>query len=349
MASARKMPSGKWRCLVYDCTDENGKRKYKSFTADTKEEAELAAAKYNATEKPLRSDVTVKDAIERYISAKEGVLSVSTIKGYRQMQKAYYGTIEGVRVDKMTTEMMQKFVSHISGKVKPKSVANIYGLLMSSISMFRPDAVFRVTLPKKVKAKKPAPSNEQVQKLFKEADGDLKISIALAAFGGLRRGEICALKYEDIKGNTVSVHADMVQDSEYKFHYKEIPKTSDSVRVVDVPDEVISLIGKGKPDEFIIKCNPNAITHRFIYLRDKVGMNVRLHDMRHYFASIGAVIGIPSTYLSDFGGWGRNSSVMKSVYQNVIETEKGKYQDQMKNYFSGIMQLDATQKEREKQ
>ncbi len=30
MAKAKKLPSGSWRCLVYDYTDADGKRKYKS-------------------------------------------------------------------------------------------------------------------------------------------------------------------------------------------------------------------------------------------------------------------------------------------------------------------------------
>ena len=46
MATAKKLPSGKWRCLAYIGKDENGKRQYKSFTADSKKEAEFLAASY---------------------------------------------------------------------------------------------------------------------------------------------------------------------------------------------------------------------------------------------------------------------------------------------------------------
>lgn len=53
MATAKKLPSGSWRCQVYDYTDENGKRHYKSFTstdqsAKGKREAERLAADYAA-------------------------------------------------------------------------------------------------------------------------------------------------------------------------------------------------------------------------------------------------------------------------------------------------------------
>ena len=45
MATAKKLPSGKYRCLIY-IGMENEKRKYKSFTANTKKEAEFLATQY---------------------------------------------------------------------------------------------------------------------------------------------------------------------------------------------------------------------------------------------------------------------------------------------------------------
>jgi hypothetical protein len=32
MATAKKLPSGSWRCRVYDYTDDTGKKIYRSFT-----------------------------------------------------------------------------------------------------------------------------------------------------------------------------------------------------------------------------------------------------------------------------------------------------------------------------
>ncbi len=45
MAKAKKLPSGKWRVRVYDYTDEDGKRHYKSFTSQYKGDAEYLASK----------------------------------------------------------------------------------------------------------------------------------------------------------------------------------------------------------------------------------------------------------------------------------------------------------------
>ena len=35
MAKPKKMPSGKWRVRVYDYTDSDNKKHYRSFTAPT--------------------------------------------------------------------------------------------------------------------------------------------------------------------------------------------------------------------------------------------------------------------------------------------------------------------------
>ena len=50
MAKATKLPSGNWRCKAY-YTDEYGARKSKSFTAETKNDAELAARAFKSQKK----------------------------------------------------------------------------------------------------------------------------------------------------------------------------------------------------------------------------------------------------------------------------------------------------------
>lgn len=340
MANAKKLPSGKWRVLVFDYTDNTGKRHYKSFTADSRQEAELNAMRWTVeANKRITDNLTVSEAIDRYIAAKSGVLSPSTIRGYRQMQKNYYGAVNDIEIGKLTTETMQVFVSSVAMNRSPKSVSNIYGLLVSSVTMFRPEAVFKVTLPKKVRKKDPAPSDEDVRRLFQLADGELKVCIALAAFGSCRRGEICALKYRDVKGCTIDIHADMVLDEHDQYVYKDIPKTSDSLRTITVPEEVVRLIGKGEPNEFIVKATPGAVTGAFIRLRNKIGSGIRFHDLRHYYASVGAVLGVPDIYLSDFGGWRRGSGVMKSVYQSVMVSVSDGYANRMKEHFANLIQV----------
>lgn len=340
MATAKKLPSGQWRCRAFVGTDPSGQKHTMSFTASTKREAELKAAQYAAEYKGQRrtDNLTVAEAIDRYITAKAAVLSPSTIREYRGMQRRYYGGISEKKIHSLITEDMQLFISGLTDKVSAKTVTNAYGLLSSSVAMFRPDAVFRVTLPRKSKKRRVSPSDEDIRALFDAAGHELKICIALSAYGSLRRGEICALKHSDITGNTVRVHADMVMDENYKFVYKDYPKTSESIREVLLPPEVVDLIGDGVEDAFIVTLSPATVTCSFIRLRNRLDLpEIRFHDLRHYYASIGAVLGIPDTYLSAFGGWSPASPIMKQTYQNCITDMATDYAQTMSNHFSSLI------------
>ena len=338
MATAKKLPSGSFRVRVYSHTDHTGKKIYESFTAPTKGEAELKALEWkNGKKRHISSDLTIAQAIDGYITAKEGVLSPSTIRGYRKMQRNNYRTIEKRPIKKISTEELQIFVSNLSKSLNPKSVANIYGLLSSSLSFYMPENAFKVSLPKKIKKRPISPSDGDIQTLFGEAQTELKKCIALAAFGSLRRGEICALTFGDIEGNTVHITKDMVQDKDNQWVIKNMPKTSDSIRDVSYPDEVIELLGHGEKEEKVIKYqNPGSITQCFTKLRDRLGLSIHFHDLRIYFCSIGAVLNIPTNYLEDFGGWRRGSNVMKQTYQNSISDKREEYSNIMQDHFTEI-------------
>ena len=345
MATAKKLPSGSWRVRAYIGTGPDGKPIRESFTAPTKREAELMAAQYlNDQERRERCDLTIAEALEGYIRAKEAVLSPATIREYDKMRQTRYGSIQAMSIRKIRTEDLQLFVSRLTTEgLSAKTVANTYGLLSSALAMYMPDVTFHVTLPKRAKKKQTAPSDEDVVKLFNEAGQELKICIALAAFGSLRRGEICALTYGDIDGNVIHITKDVVKDKDKKWIIKDMPKTSESVRDVTLPTAVLALIGKGSTDEKVVKLIPSSVTREFCRLRDRLGLKeIRFHDLRHYYASIGAILGIPDTYLASFGGWRNDSPVMKQVYKNRIIKIEDVYREKMNEHFSELLKNGET-------
>ena len=110
MAKAKKLPSGNWRVLVY-AGKENGKPKYKSFTAPTRREAErLGNYTYNR-KGHTDTNMSVYDAMDRYITSKENVLSPSTIRGYRGILRNNLKDIMYTSLDKLTSEAVQAAIS----------------------------------------------------------------------------------------------------------------------------------------------------------------------------------------------------------------------------------------------
>ena len=338
MPTAKKMPSGQWKVRVYSHIDADGKQHMRAFTAPTKQEAEQMAARFaGSADRAARCDLTVADAIDRYITAKEAVLSPSTVRGYRQLERNYYALIGARRISRLKTADVQTWISDLSGKVSAKTVSNVYGLFTAAISFFSPDTTFRgVKLPQKRRQRITAPSDEQVQALYMAASINLKKAIALEAFASMRRSEACALLYGDIKDGVAHIHQDIVRGT-HGWVIKRIPKTSESDRLVRIPEQVLQLIGSGAPDERVVPITPDSVTELFGRLRDILGIPIRYHDLRHYYASIAAVLQIPTRYVESFGGWRPGSHVMQETYTNTISPVADQYARQLADHFDKIL------------
>lgn len=330
MPTAKKLPSGSWRCLVYSHTEEilqedgtiKKKRIYKSFTCDDpsakgRRKAEQMAADWAADKERLpKSSMTVKEAVRRYIEAKKGVLSPSTVLGYESLEKTCIPLIGDISLDSLTQDRVQTWIGKISVTRSAKTVKNAHALLTSSISMFYPDLHLHTKLPQKEQPDLYIPTDQDIQKLLEYVkEKELEIAIYLAAFGPMRRGEICALKSTDIDGNTVIVNKSMVLTPDKTWKIKQ-PKTYASYRKIVYPDFVIERIQgiEGR----VVKCTPNQLTRRFQRAIQFSGLpHFRFHDLRHYSASFMHAIGIPDSYIMERGGW-QTDNVMKTVYRHTL-------------------------------
>lgn len=341
MATAKKTPSGMWKVRVYSHTTPDGKKHYRAFTAPTKTEAEQEAALFSGTaERRERVDLTISEAIAGYIRAKNGVLSPSTIRGYKILERNNYSDIGRIRIRKLTTDRVQTWVSDQAQKSSPKTVKNAYGLLVSSVRLYAPETIWRITLPTIIKKRRVSVSDASVRLLYNSATGWLKTAIGLAACGSLRAGEICSLTFDDIlEDGTVYIHSDMVRSPEGGWTIKEIPKTQKSVRYVDtIPSEVLDMLGDGDPDKRCVGHTPGRLGDNFRNLCKRLGIEgIRFHDLRGFFASTGAGL-MPDIYLAPRGGWDTTTSnVMKEHYQHEKEIESKQYAEKMRRKFEDVL------------
>lgn len=153
MAKAKKLPSGSYRVLIYDGKDEYGKRQYKSFTAPDKAQAEFLASEYRVKRKTQgksdAEDLTLAQALEKYINAKENVLSPSTIQAYRSISRHRLHALQKLKLIELNSAIVQSAINREAISLSPKTVANVYGLISATCSMFMPDLRLHVTLPAK--------------------------------------------------------------------------------------------------------------------------------------------------------------------------------------------------------
>ena len=338
MATAKKLPSGMWNARAYYKDSVTGKVSRPSFTAGTKSEALRMAHEWESShEKHFdASDITVADALEQYITLKTAALSPSTIAGYRQMQRNYYSTIETRKISDLTDSDMQMFVSTICKGHSPKTVRNIYALLSSSINMFS-KRQFSATLPALVPQQYHLPTDADLKEILQIASPQMRLAISLAAVGTLRAGEICALYFSDVdyEQSGVWVKRDMVKDEHNNWIIKEMPKTASSFRFVPLPETVMDMIGQGDSNDRIIPLVPRSLLPPFKLLCNKVGVNCRFHDLRHYAASTMHALGVPDQYIMERGGW-KSDTVLKAVYRNTLSDRSKQFANMTNSHFETL-------------
>lgn len=133
MSTARKLPSGSWRCLAYSHTERvldpktgkmKDKRIYESFTSDIpgpqgKREAEAAAAmfqlnknKVNAKKRRETGNMTLTEAIDKYIESREVLQrSPTTIQKYRCTQSYAFQDIMGLKLSELDETILQEAIN----------------------------------------------------------------------------------------------------------------------------------------------------------------------------------------------------------------------------------------------
>lgn len=338
MATAKKLPSGNWRVLVYSGKDQNGKRKYESFTAPTKREVEFIAAewlaKHSGEKKP--ENMTLYQAYERYIESKKNVLSPATVREYTRQKNHDFPDLMRLPIKDITNEKVQIAVNIASKNQSPKTVRNSHGLLSAVLSVYRPDIQLKTSLPAKRKANLYIPNNEDIAKIIKAIKGtEMELPVLLAAFGSLRRSEIAALEYSDFSGNFVTITKALVQDKNKKWIVKQ-PKTEAGNRTIELPEEIIKLIPKNKSGR-VVSLHPNNYVKNFQKILLEIGVpKFRFHDLRHYQASILLAMGIPDKYIMERGGW-KSLSTLKNIYQHTMEKKSNEVSSKINSYFSSLI------------
>jgi len=130
-------------------------------------------------------------------------------------------------------------------------------------------------------------SFEVQQKVLDAAPDHLKYAVGLALFSGLRRGETCALRWGDIKGNRMLV-------ARSRYNGVDGPTKTGLARTVTLPAVAVELLrNRGEDHERIVPIEPHTLTVRWERLCKRIGLReYRFHDLRHAHATVLAESGV---------------------------------------------------------
>ena len=182
MPTAKKLPSGSWRCLVYSHTEEiknsdgsiKKKRIYESFTSNIpgpkgKRIAEQAAAEFaaNKDQRSRSADMLLGTAMDNYIQSRESILSPRTIMDYKRIRRMSLQSLMNIRLSRITQEDIQIAINLEAVNHSPKTVRNSHGLLSAVLKQYRPDFALNTSLPKKQRVELYIPTDEEVKRLIR--------------------------------------------------------------------------------------------------------------------------------------------------------------------------------------
>lgn len=347
MAKAKQLPSGNWRVRA-SFTDEDGVKHTASFTDANPRLAEAQAAMWQAgmlEKKKQKAHLPLCDAIDAYIETGRCTgMSPSTIRAYVASKDNAYAAIINRPIDRLTLRDIQMWVNARAKLVSPKTLRNNVNLLSVVLKSHEIRLDFSMLkLPHRRAEEMEIPSDAQVSAMLADVydrDDDMYIAIALAALMGLRRSEICALRWSDVTtdGDTAYLSVDKaLVTNEHGEHVEKTPKTRAGKRILVVPSGLYAELKRRRSlRSTLVGISPNAVTERYKRLTDRLGTPSRFHSLRHYHASVMLREGVPEKYIvADMGH--ASFEMVKRVYGHVMQEKKGAISQAMDAHASIIL------------
>lgn len=346
---AKKLPSGSWRVQVYDYTDTNGRKHYKSFTSDTKASAEYKAAAFKKNRPEKEEPITVGEAIDKYI-ALSPMLSPTTLARYKNVREHGFPDLMDLKVEELTDEIMQNEINKESRRpnertgrpLAPKTIKNEYGVISSSLKTVC-NRTYNIRLPKSQKKPKELPPPELVISLLKGSS--IELPCLLSIWLSFSLSEIRGFKCSSVRDGYIYVDQVLVDVQNLPIEKKDAKVDSRNRRQA-IPDYIMDLIRQQETwvnytatgeDGPLIPLNRHQIYNRYKRIMEKNGLEISFHDLRHMFASIMLTkLQIPEKIVQDEGGWS-TPAIMKSVYSNTF-TDSRRTADKIRDtFFEGLL------------
>ena len=249
----------------------------------------------------------------------------STIEFYESMMKILLPYFKGRTLQSISAMDIEKYLAYLRTEYKgrfgrplmPKTVHHQYNTLnlifgyAEKQELIAKNPMRKVDAPKKVRKPVDALTKEQAAHFFKvlsQEPLDFHCMLLLLLTTGLRRGELCGLKWTDLdyKGKTITVRRNVAYTAEFGLTV-DTPKTVNSVRVIPLMESALRLLEQYQEqaqrehrdtplkdayifpslDDVFTPRTPDSLTRRVKKFMRRYDLpDLSPHDLRHSCATL---------------------------------------------------------------
>jgi integrase len=353
----RERSPGRW-AIVVDVPDRaTGKRKrrWHSFKG-TKREAQVERARLVAEIASGGYVEPSKQTFDRYFAdwlrdwapMKAGP---KTLERYGQLGKHLIAAIGTTPIQRVRGGDLSRAYREAGTKLADRTVKDVHKLARRLFGHAMRQGDIKRDPSKEIDAPRVAPKEasvlraEEIPVMLNGLNGIMH-TIAVVALGtGMRRGELCALRWQDVDlaGATLAVKQSLEQTRSSGLRFKE-PKTKRGLRTITLAPSVVTCLqehriaqlelrlklGLGKPDDALVFATfdgktryPDALTHAFAEAMTRIGLpHVGLHTLRHTHASMLIKAGEDILTISRRLGHS-SAAITLGVYGHLISSKDG--------------------------
>ena len=316
--------NGKWKETAKMLPDATGKR-------EATRQAKELFDKLNA-EADLMPNVgkekTIDQIYKEYLKSQldTGEIEKSTysnnLYSYKKYIKPYLGdylfaSIDKVVINSWLTKLYQQGLSQNTIHTTYARLKKVYNYFYNNGELLK-DPFKGVKMPKKGEAKTTHLTNEQMDNVLEavycdyEPQDPMYVGILLVFYAGLRRGEICGLRWNDIDfyKHTITVRSAVgVSSRETSGDYTKSPKNKSSNRTFPMLPQLEQALKErkalidpqdnwfviGEQEQFMRPQHYNRLFSEFVErhnLVDAYGKKIVPHGLRHNFATVGIRAGM---------------------------------------------------------
>lgn len=260
-------------------------------------------------DKQLKNNMTFSDVAQEWLLYKQPRIKETSFSYYQYIIDIRLNELANVKISKLKDYNFNNITASIQEKLGKKSTKDTLLVLRSILkyAKLRYDLDFNIdliTIPKIQNKTIEYFTKEEVERLeeyLNKSNKDIELGIWFGLYAGLKRGEVCALKWEDInlKNKTIEIKyvVQTVRKKKKDGSYTAVDVLTDSQnkRIVPINNELyqklISIKDRHKKDNFILT-NSNtrmmfATSYRKVFTRVLKKCNIELKKfqaLRHTFA-----------------------------------------------------------------